>query len=310
MTVSVVIPAYNRAALLPRALRSVARQTYADYELIVVDDGSTDETPAVVEEFARTSPVKPTYIRVDRNQGGAAARNAGVRAAQGRYIALLDADDEWRPEKLARQTVFFDQQPADVGLVTTSYGMADATGVVRAEYPAKPQSGDLSAAIIPALEGRYEVVGVFSTLMFRAAVFDRVGGLDETLPCWHDTDFYLRASQHFQFAFLADALTVKYDPPDAISAKWTVQGPGVRRFWDKYKDRYGARPAFRRRIAHHQHGLGMQACLAGHVVEGRRLFRESLAVDPRQWRSAVHLGLASAGARAYAGIVSARERLR
>jgi glycosyltransferase involved in cell wall biosynthesis len=100
MLVSVVLPTFNRGYCLERAIRSVLGQTYPDWELIVVDDGSTDDTQAVLESF------KDPRIRVFRhsvNRGVAAARNTGLAAARGEFIAFLDSDDEWRPDKLTKQ---------------------------------------------------------------------------------------------------------------------------------------------------------------------------------------------------------------
>ena len=98
--VSVIIPTYNRAHLIGRAIRSVLDQTYQDWELIVVDDASTDDIPGIVKGF---TDGRVKYIRHDENKGAAAARNTGIQAARGAYIAFLDSDDEWLPEKLERQ---------------------------------------------------------------------------------------------------------------------------------------------------------------------------------------------------------------
>lgn len=98
--VSVVIPTYNRAEFLPRAVESVLRQTVDDFELIVVDDASTDDTEAVVERF---DDPRVEYVRHGTNRGGSAARNTGIERSSGEYIAFLDSDDEWYPRKLERQ---------------------------------------------------------------------------------------------------------------------------------------------------------------------------------------------------------------
>ncbi len=97
--ISIIIPAYNRADVLPRAINSVLSQTFTDYEIIVVDDASTDETSAVARNF--NGPVH--VIRHEVNRGPAAARNTGIEATSGAYVAFLDSDDEWMPEKLGRQ---------------------------------------------------------------------------------------------------------------------------------------------------------------------------------------------------------------
>jgi glycosyltransferase involved in cell wall biosynthesis len=100
IAVSVVIPTYNRASLLGRAIKSVLEQTYQDFEIIVVDDASTDNTEEVVRNL-RDRRIR--YLRHEKNRGGSAARNTGIRAAWGQYIAFQDSDDEWLPEKLKKQ---------------------------------------------------------------------------------------------------------------------------------------------------------------------------------------------------------------
>ena len=100
VSVSIILPTYNRAALLPRSIESVLGQTYGDFELIVVDDGSQDDSAAVVARFADK---RIHYLRLARNGGVSAARNAGLAEAAGKYIAFQDSDDEWMAEKLERQ---------------------------------------------------------------------------------------------------------------------------------------------------------------------------------------------------------------
>ena len=112
-TVSVIIPTYNRAHLLPRALESVLAQTFEDLEVLVVDDGSTDGTEAVVTGYDD----RVRYLRQPQNAGVSAARNRGLREARGEFVAFLDSDDEWFPEKLARQVERFRELPDRVGLL-------------------------------------------------------------------------------------------------------------------------------------------------------------------------------------------------
>lgn len=308
--VSVVIPTYNRAHVLPRALQSVARQTYADYEVIVVDDGSTDGTPSVLDRIDPPVRDRMKVLRAEQNSGAAAARNRGVRAARGSFVAFLDADDEWMPAKLEKQLERFRSAPPEVGLVTTGYTLIDLGGRTQAGNPRYPQEGDLSASMPDFIGGQGEIVGVFSTLMFRRDVFDRIGGLDESLSCWEDADFYFRAARHAHFAFVPDALTLKHDSADSISGNWSLEATGARAFWQKYEPHVGSRLQFRRYVARHQHGMAVLACRSGHLAEGRRLFRESLAILPSQWHPVVHLVLSLSGARAYGRILSLRERFR
>jgi len=101
-TVSVIIPAYNRAHLIGRAIKSVLNQAYQDFELIIIDDCSTDNTDEVVREFQKKDN-RIIYLKHDQNKGGSAARNTGIKVSKSEYIAFLDSDDEWLPEKLEIQ---------------------------------------------------------------------------------------------------------------------------------------------------------------------------------------------------------------
>lgn len=124
--VSVVLPTYNRASLLTRAVESVIAQTYADWELVVVDDGSTDDTATVAAIYASKLGVRFVYLRQE-NRGSSAARNRGIEASRGRFIAFLDSDDEFAPAKLARQLALFERRP-ELGLVYSDYSIVDTDG--------------------------------------------------------------------------------------------------------------------------------------------------------------------------------------
>lgn len=126
--VSVIVPAFNAAATLEATLQSVRAQTHSRLEIIVVDDGSTDTTAALVETLGRTEP-RLTLIRQE-NAGVAAARNAGLARAQGDYVSWLDADDLWHPTKLAKQLDVFAASPIPLGFVYTGYRLIDAMGAV------------------------------------------------------------------------------------------------------------------------------------------------------------------------------------
>jgi teichuronic acid biosynthesis glycosyltransferase TuaG len=125
--VSVVTPAYNSAASITQTIRSVQTQTYKNWDMIIVDDGSNDNTHEVVEECGRADD-RISLIRFHRNQGAAAGRNAGIEAAGGRYIAFLDSDDLWLPDKLEKQTAFMRNR--ECVLSYTAYKKIDDDGNV------------------------------------------------------------------------------------------------------------------------------------------------------------------------------------
>jgi glycosyltransferase involved in cell wall biosynthesis len=180
--VSVVIPAYNVERWLGGTMQSVLSQTYQDLEIIVVDDGSTDRTAQVVEAI---KDERVSCIRQE-NRGLSGARNTGILAARGRYVALLDADDLFKPEKLERQVAVLDQCPS-VGLVTCGFELIDEAGSHLGEernWLSHPRI-DLNLLLFwnPLLP---------STLLIRRQWFDRVGLFDETLRRYEDWDLPIR----------------------------------------------------------------------------------------------------------------------
>ena len=186
--ISVVIPAYNDAALLPDAIASVRGQTCQDWEVIVVDDGSTDETAAVLRAL-RLELGDRLQVLVQENGGSAAARNRGVAAARGPYIAFLDADDRFTDsDKLMDQRRRLDDD-ADLGAVQGGWDRVDASGTVLATVRPWERSPDLT--LVDWL--RWKPVKL-SALMIRTAWLERVGGLDESLRQSHDVDLMLRLS--------------------------------------------------------------------------------------------------------------------
>ncbi len=126
-TVSVVIPTYNRADLLPRALDSIIAQSAQDWEIVLVDDGSTDETASLAQTYMQRMGERMVYIRQVKT-GCCSARNRGIEAARGRFLAFLDSDDEFMPNKLQRQLTLFDRRP-DLGFVYSDYAYVDTEGV-------------------------------------------------------------------------------------------------------------------------------------------------------------------------------------
>src|SRR4030042_1588084 len=195
-TVSVIIPTYNRAHLLNRAIKSILVQTFGDFEIIIVDDASTDNTERIVKSI---DDKRILYIRHENNKGGSAARNTGIRQARGKYIAFLDSDDEWLPEKLEKQLKVFERSTNSVGLVYT--------GIIKESKQRRSvhQSRENTAQAI--LAENY--VGTTSTPLIKKECFLKTGLFDETLPSAQDWDMWIRIGQYYEFDFVTEQL-VKY----------------------------------------------------------------------------------------------------
>lgn len=221
-TVSVVIPTYNRVDVLPRAVESVLGQTFRDLELLVVDDGSTDETLAYLDD------VEDERLRVvehETNQGANAARNTGIGAADGEYVAFLDSDDEWHPRKLERQ---IDRvEPTSTEYVAAYCDSEQSHGGVRGRAISAVASILARTDDDGPMEGGEELVaeilagnlnsGAGSTLLVETAVARRIGGFDEALDRFQDPEFLLRVVQEGKLAYVDEPLVVRHETatPDA-----------------------------------------------------------------------------------------------
>lgn len=201
-TVSVIIPTYNRERLLPKAIESVLAQSFSDFELLIIDDGSTDNTQAVIEGFNHT---QIHYIRHSNNRGECAARNTGIAMARGAYIAFLDSDDEWLPSKLAKQVALFEKMPAKVGAIYTWLKIID--GKTQLETLRKSiLRGDVSQNLL-----YKNFIGTPSTLMIKRHCLQQTEGFDARLRCCGDWDMWLQLSCHCEFEFIPEALVQYHD---------------------------------------------------------------------------------------------------
>jgi glycosyltransferase involved in cell wall biosynthesis len=184
--ISVIIPAYNAASFIEETLRSVQAQTYGNLEILVVDDGSSDETWKIIELFSKKDP-RIVPIKHEVNAGLAATRNTALKQAQGELIAFLDADDVWLPEKTSRQADLFRLQP-HVNLTFTNYYLWDGTKDVGLRYnkPKDFSTDNLHVKII------YACPFAPSSVMVRHDFLRRVGGFDPSFPGVEDWDLWLR----------------------------------------------------------------------------------------------------------------------
>ncbi len=199
--VSVIIPTYNRAEFLDRALLSITRQTLKCSEIIVVDDGSTDSTPAILETFSRSEQV-PLKVLKQINKGVASARNRGIVAAVHEYIAFLDSDDHWHKKKIEIQFKALKENPEY--LISHTREKWLRRGVhLNQKRKHIPQHGDIFQHSLQLC-----AVGM-STVMVRKDLFSQVGVFDETLRCCEDYDLWLRVSCRFSFHLVDRPLTVK-----------------------------------------------------------------------------------------------------
>ncbi|HWQ12461.1 MAG TPA: glycosyltransferase [Roseiflexaceae bacterium] len=206
--VSVIMPTYNYGRFLPRAVASVLAQTCGDLELIIVDDGSTDETPEVA---ARLTDRRVRYVR-QANQGPGAARNTGIALARGTYLAFLDADDTWLPEKLERQVACISGQE-QIALVYTGVVYVNERGTALRHVPARLR-GDL---FVPLLRENI-ISGSASSALVRASCIREIGGFPTSIRRNEDWLVWLRIAARWQIEAVDRELVCIMVHPTSASA--------------------------------------------------------------------------------------------
>lgn len=267
--VSVIIPTYNRAYCLGRALNSVLRQDAKPGEILVVDDASTDGSADLVRSFGPAV----RYVRHDVNQGAAAARNSGLALAQGALVAFLDSDDEWRPTKLARQLAFMQARGITACCTEVDFVWPDGTS----EPSRRPYPADLS--IDHLVWGCFTCPG--STLVADRSVLQSVGGYRICYPRYEDWDLLIRLSllPDAHLGYLAESLAV-------VSRGAVLSGGQVKHALDLLvADHHAPLRARRRSLARRFRAAVAFARGADHSAQGRSLpaafeLAKSIAMSP------------------------------
>lgn len=209
--VSIIIPTYNRAAVLITSIQSVLQQTYTDFELLIVDDGSTDNTDIIVESIHDN---RIRYLKIPENKGVAAARNEGIRQAKYDYIAFQDSDDHWKPEKLEKQMAFLKQKPG-TGLLYCPYECQKADGstilVPDHNIPSEEKQGNIYRYML-----LRNTIGTPSVLLRRQCL-EESGLFCEALTCLEDWELFLRIAKDHEIAFQEEPMVRVNLSTDGVS---------------------------------------------------------------------------------------------
>lgn len=226
--VTVVVTTYNRPGYLPRAVETVEGQSYDNVELVIVDDCS--ETPAT-EVLDDVSPDVREFrvIRHETNEGPNGARNTGVEAASGEYVAFLDDDDRWEPQKLSRQVDVFESGPAELGVVSVGWKRIDDDGRVDTTWLPPDVDGDVTKALLCR-----NVVGTQSAVMVRADVAKDTA-FDDRFPRWADLEWYVSLSTKCTFDRIREPLVIhEFETHNRIQDDFDKLRVGHRLFVEKY----------------------------------------------------------------------------
>lgn len=244
--VFVIIPTCNRPELLKKAIGSVLCQTYQDFEIIVVDDGLKERAQNLVKEI---NDPRILYIQNKKSLGGGGARNVGIRAARGEYVAFLDDDDEWLPEKLEVQMSLFEKSPNNVGFCFSA--VTNVFDAKEENTSVKEGVKDYSEISFIRFKGFLTV-----TLIIRKKIFDEIGGFDEKLPSHQDPELILRIAQKYKGLGINKPL-VRVNMKSGhehIGSNLKRRIAGREMILKKYKEEYAKRPVI---LAKHYFWLGV-----------------------------------------------------
>ena len=268
--VSVVIPTRNRPKLLVRAIESVLTQTFSNIQCIVVDDASTDNT---TETVLAVDDSRILYLRNEVRVKAAASRNRGIKAAKGQYIALLDDDDEWIPDKIEKQVIKFGRVPKQVGVIYSGFCFCSGSEprIVRNIWPAN--KGNTYKEIIMS-----NFVGSPTPLIKREC-FKTAGMFDERLPSCQDWDLWIRLAKDHEFDFVDEILAKHFVHGDQISNDLKAKIKARRILLSKYEKEFKKRPFV---IGRHLKRLGQLYFLDGKFHRGRNKLFDSLFKNPLQ----------------------------
>jgi len=282
---SIVIPTYNRAHFLHEALESVWSQSLTSYEVLVIDDGSTDNTEQVLERWR-------DRIRIFKGQheGVAAARNTGVVNARGRYIAFLDSDDTWLPHKLERQAALLEAEP-EIGLLygqMWSYHVDDPSNVRLDPYVVARSFDEL-------LNGPNSVTT--STVVVRRECFQAVGLFDPSIKASSDYELWLRIARQFRVEFINEPLAVYRRHGVCINTNRDVLYEGYRRLYEvlleTYRHQFKDVKRVERHLATYEYLCGAKSLKEGKGCRARQLISAGIRRDPAFGRSMCKQGMPS-----------------
>ena len=220
---SVIIPAYNDGHVIHRSIESAINQSYTNVEIIVIDDGSTDDTRSVVKQYEEVN-----LLCHKENLGGSAARNSGIREASGDYLAFLDADDEWKREKLETQIDYMLNREFDISYTPVIHKRSESPSRLRKMFSNllfqddnQSKSLEGGSELIPKVLNMEFDLGGSSTLVVSSDIVNEVGGFDPEFPRHQDWEFLIRLLKKSQIGFLDEPLVIKYDtgspPADKVA---------------------------------------------------------------------------------------------
>jgi glycosyltransferase involved in cell wall biosynthesis len=283
-SVSVILPTYNRAQLLKISIKSVLSQTYGDFELILIDDCSTDATSRVLDSITDS---RVRVIKNTTNKGIAAVRNIGVMNSRGEYIAFLDDDDEWLPDKLEKQVHIIEKCPPVLGCVYTGILIIMDGG------------NNTSQTKIPHFRENILNDLLFnnfittSTMLIKKECFEKTGLFDESIPYGEDYDMWIRIAEIFEFEIISEPLVKYRIHSNSISANHGAIIKGLETLMSKHEKLFASNNRAR---SNHLLELGIAYCYLGNTIAGKKAFLNALKLNKFDERIYYNLLLSELGA--------------
>lgn len=291
MLVSVVIPTYNREKLLVRSVQSVLAQTYQDLELLIIDDASTDNTRVTINELLRKDP-RVQVIWHNTNRGAQVARNSGIHAAKGELVAFLDSDNEWFPQKIAKQVELFMSKSDRPGAVYCSFIKVNPDNVAQVNYVAKYRGWVYRQTL-------KEWLTDTSTLIVRRDILERIGGFTKGLPAYHEWDFCIKLAKVCEFDFVPEILTIYHEHRlPSISKDYVNDALGYELILNKYHNEIISFCG-KSTISEHYQKLARICIDADQFSSAQKYFYQSIKYDPFNMKSVLHYGVALFGKDVY-----------
>ncbi len=266
--ISIILPTYNRANTIHESILSVLNQTYEDFELIIVDDGSTDNTKEVIEIFEDS---RIQYIKHEENKGAASAMNTGIKKSKGSFISIQNSDDKWLPEKLENEINGFNSPNPKLGVVYS--GLCRIIGNRKIYIPSKSvkkKEGYLSDDLL-------NINFVNGLSLIRKDCFEKVGYYDEELVGLEDWEIYLRISKYYDFKFIDKPLIIASLSQDSLSIKPSVMISATQMILNKHFNKFLNN---KKALALNYGFIGSWSCLDGKLKEGRTFFRYAVKINP------------------------------
>ena len=240
--IDVIIPAYNAEKFIIRTLQSVINQTYAPTNIFVVDDGSTDQTTSLVDNFKQTSSI-PIQIISKKNKGISSARNVGIRASTSLFVAFLDADDIWLPTKLEKQVeIFIKSDLKKLGLIYCAYDLINENGLPDKNGYVFHIEQNIRGKIFSKLLHSNKIASSGSGILIKKECFDAVGLFDENLKAFEDWDMWLRIAEKYEIDYSQETLVQIRRHPQNMQKDFQKMHSNELYFYSKWMPKVWYRP--------------------------------------------------------------------